>query len=281
MNEMNNIVEQDAAFRYQLLDRMRTDCEYYLGYGNRNAKYLWAGNEKTQIEYMKALYHSFDEKPEWLTYNQILVYETKMTREDYVLHTRCYERFLEHFTYEYHSSIRDADIELIHDNINLINGYLTDDIPEDEIEKAVNEFMIHVSDFIENLQSYQMYKVEEKLKPFAGHKDPYGGIALHLTEENEIFTVSFGDGTNIEDGYDDYLYIAYYHYDEEVAKKMLSQEYDESDWQDELEEISGGQLDFRYDDTDYDEDITKAVYDALMLIYGGIPSFEPLVLYRH
>ncbi|MEE1255971.1 MAG: LPD11 domain-containing protein [Lachnospiraceae bacterium] len=281
MNEICKILENDATFRYQLLERMRTDCDYYLGYGNRNANNLWAGNEKTQIEYMKALYQSFEVKPEWLTYNQILVYETKMTREDYVLHTRCFESFLEHFLIEYHASVCDADVELLHDNIDLINGHLTDDISEDEIEKAVAEFMIHISDFIEELPSYQKIKIEEKLKPFAGYKDLYGGIALHLTDHDEIFTVSFGDGTNIEEGYDDYLYIAYYHYDEEVAKKMVSQEYDESDWQEELEEISGGQLDFRYDDTDYDEDITKAVYDALMLIYGEIPSFEPLVLYRH
>ncbi len=39
----------DSQFLYMLLDRMRLDCEYYLGYGNRCAKYLWAGNEKDQI----------------------------------------------------------------------------------------------------------------------------------------------------------------------------------------------------------------------------------------
>lgn len=83
MNEISKILEHNAKFRYQLLYRMQKDCDYYLGYGNRQAKYLWAGNESTHIEYMKALYHSFgeNEKPEWLTYNQILVYEAKMTRE--------------------------------------------------------------------------------------------------------------------------------------------------------------------------------------------------------
>jgi hypothetical protein len=65
---------------YQLLGRLQMDCEYYLGYGNRNAKRLWAGTEKAQIEKMKELHNSFadDAKPEWLTFDQILKYEQLM-----------------------------------------------------------------------------------------------------------------------------------------------------------------------------------------------------------
>lgn len=67
-------------FNYQLLDRLRIDCEYYLGNGNRNVKHLWANNEKEQIEKMKELYNSFSDngKPKWLTYEQILQYEKLM-----------------------------------------------------------------------------------------------------------------------------------------------------------------------------------------------------------
>lgn len=67
-------------FNYMLLDRLRSDCDYYLGYGNRYAKRLWAGNEQEQIDKMKELYNSFtdDKKPEWLTYEQILEYEKLM-----------------------------------------------------------------------------------------------------------------------------------------------------------------------------------------------------------
>ena len=53
------ILSQDERFRYQLLDRMGMDCRYYLGYGNRCAKFLWAGDEKLQIAYMKAIWDSF------------------------------------------------------------------------------------------------------------------------------------------------------------------------------------------------------------------------------
>ena len=41
-----DILTKDATFRYQLLDRMRCDCEYFLNYGNRCNKFLWAGEPK-------------------------------------------------------------------------------------------------------------------------------------------------------------------------------------------------------------------------------------------
>lgn len=38
-------------FNYMLLDRLRCDCEYYLGYGNRDANHsLWAHDEQKQID---------------------------------------------------------------------------------------------------------------------------------------------------------------------------------------------------------------------------------------
>jgi hypothetical protein len=80
--ERVNLKHSDDKFYYMLLDRLRQDCEYYLGYGNRNAKHLWAENEKEQIEKMKELYNGFSDngKPEWLTYEQILQYEKLMIK---------------------------------------------------------------------------------------------------------------------------------------------------------------------------------------------------------
>ena len=57
---------------------MKSDCEYYLSYGNRLRKYLWADDEEEQIALMKALWHSFSEKPEWITWDEILEYERRM-----------------------------------------------------------------------------------------------------------------------------------------------------------------------------------------------------------
>lgn len=65
-----------------MLGRLESDCKYYLGYGNRNPKHLWAGDEKKQIEEMKRIYNSFtdDKKPEWLTWENILEYEKEMLK---------------------------------------------------------------------------------------------------------------------------------------------------------------------------------------------------------
>ncbi|QJI52320.1 hypothetical protein [Psychrobacillus phage Perkons] len=69
-------------FNYQMLGRLKTDCDYYLGNGNRNKNRLWADNEEEQINEMKKIYNGFseDKKPEWLTWSDILEYELKMTR---------------------------------------------------------------------------------------------------------------------------------------------------------------------------------------------------------
>lgn len=64
--------------KYCLLDRMRIDCEYFLGFGARHEKYLWAGSVKAQIESMLYLYDSIKQKPEWLTREQILNYKKLM-----------------------------------------------------------------------------------------------------------------------------------------------------------------------------------------------------------
>lgn len=83
--KIQDILNNDESFRYQLLGRMQSDCKYYLGNEgkSRHPKHLWAGNEKDQIEYMKAIWESFAEnkKPEWLTYEEILEYEKQMVAQ--------------------------------------------------------------------------------------------------------------------------------------------------------------------------------------------------------
>lgn len=67
-------------FKYQLLDRLRCDCDYFLGNGNRYAPHLWAGAVGTHIKSMLLLYDSFPEedRPEWLTREQIEDYGRRM-----------------------------------------------------------------------------------------------------------------------------------------------------------------------------------------------------------
>ena len=77
------MLTREDSFRYQLLSRLKMDCDYYLGYGNRKQSTLWAEGEKEQIATMKMLWNSFsdEDKPEWLTWEEILEYERKMCGE--------------------------------------------------------------------------------------------------------------------------------------------------------------------------------------------------------
>ena len=71
---------KEDRFNYMMLDRLRSDCDYYLGYGYKNKNSLWAKDEQEHIDEMKKLYNSFpdDKKPEWLSWEQILQYEKLM-----------------------------------------------------------------------------------------------------------------------------------------------------------------------------------------------------------
>ena len=65
------------SFLYSLLDRLKQDCEYYLGNGNRGSKYLWALDESEHINEMKAIYNHLEVKPNWLTLQEIENFEQR------------------------------------------------------------------------------------------------------------------------------------------------------------------------------------------------------------
>ena len=68
----------DRSGDYALLDRLRADCDYFLGAGGRSEKHLWAGNVHAQIKKMRELYDALPEKPEWLTTEAIDRYAAQM-----------------------------------------------------------------------------------------------------------------------------------------------------------------------------------------------------------
>lgn len=74
--------EEDDKFNYMMLDRLKQDCEYFLGFGNRNEKQLWAGNVKDQIAEMRKIYDKLPEKPEWISLEDIDNYEKQMLSKD-------------------------------------------------------------------------------------------------------------------------------------------------------------------------------------------------------
>lgn len=90
---MENWSRYEPRFRYMMLSRMKMDCDYYFGNGGQNPKTLWAGNEQEQIENMVALWKTFDpdDRPEWLTWGDIVYYALKMgvkfnTAPNYVMY---------------------------------------------------------------------------------------------------------------------------------------------------------------------------------------------------
>ena len=80
MSKIDVVLRMGERDRYRLLDRMRLDCIYFLGYGMRNPKDLWGVTPEDHIAYMKALWNSFSakKKPEWLTAEEINRFEKQM-----------------------------------------------------------------------------------------------------------------------------------------------------------------------------------------------------------
>lgn len=76
------ILTREPRYRYMLLDRMRQDCEYYIRNNFTSGNTLCEGNERDQIDVMKAIWNSFpkEDKPEWLTWEDILEFERKMCK---------------------------------------------------------------------------------------------------------------------------------------------------------------------------------------------------------
>lgn len=75
--EIDWLTSRDEKFRYMMLDRLRCDCEYFLGYGQGRLSIV-GGNIFYHIRTMKALWISLPEKPQWLSYFEILQYQDKM-----------------------------------------------------------------------------------------------------------------------------------------------------------------------------------------------------------
>lgn len=81
---MEDWTKHDPKFRYMMLSRMKQDCDYYLRMGTKNPDHLWAKDEELQIRNMVFLWRTFpkDEKPEWLTWYELMEYARKLGVEN-------------------------------------------------------------------------------------------------------------------------------------------------------------------------------------------------------
>lgn len=74
------VMDEDTRHTISMLGRLKADCEYYLGHGNRYAGNLWARDERKQIEAMRLRLAPLpdEHKPDWLTEEMIDEFETAM-----------------------------------------------------------------------------------------------------------------------------------------------------------------------------------------------------------
>ena len=73
-------VRHEREFDYMMLDRLRTDCDYFLGYGNGYDGHLYYKDVDRQCNEMLKLYNSFsdEDKPQWISDKQIEQYRKDM-----------------------------------------------------------------------------------------------------------------------------------------------------------------------------------------------------------
>ena len=69
----------DRDFFRAMLARMVADCEYYLGYGQRQSKHLWTHDPKEQIAVMWELYAQLGEEVDgWCPAERIAHFDMDM-----------------------------------------------------------------------------------------------------------------------------------------------------------------------------------------------------------
>lgn len=77
LTEIDWLTSRDETFRYMMLDRLRSDCDYFLGYGDAHLKIV-NYSIFNHIRKMKAIWISLPIKPEWLSYADIINYQYRM-----------------------------------------------------------------------------------------------------------------------------------------------------------------------------------------------------------
>jgi len=73
-------LEMPLKEKYQLLGRMKSDCEYYLRAGAKQTSCLWGKSVDVHLKCMKELLFSIPlgDRPEWLTYPDIEAFDKQI-----------------------------------------------------------------------------------------------------------------------------------------------------------------------------------------------------------
>ena len=70
---------EDEKFNYMMLDRLRQDCAYAINQ-SKSTRQLWGKTVDTHIAEMRRLYNLVKEKPEWLSLEDINIYEKELKK---------------------------------------------------------------------------------------------------------------------------------------------------------------------------------------------------------
>ena len=75
-------VRHPREYDYMMLSRLESDCKYFLGNGNGYEGHLYYKEVNSHCDKMEELHNSFglEDKPEWLTLEQIDQYRTNMLK---------------------------------------------------------------------------------------------------------------------------------------------------------------------------------------------------------
>lgn len=75
-------IENPRKYDYMMLDRLRSDCDYFLGNGNGFVGHLYYKDVNRHIDEMKKIYNSFteEEKPDWISLEDIDKYQENMLK---------------------------------------------------------------------------------------------------------------------------------------------------------------------------------------------------------
>lgn len=173
----------DHSGDYVLLDRLRADCDYFLGAGGRSEKHLWAGSVYAQIKKMRELYDALPEKPEWLTAEAIDRYAAQMAAPYQVA---AYHHFENGFDDK-------LDYQTLEEAEAAAQGYVAGTMEEDGF--AYNGAAVYDAETRQCLRVYGDYpdeKAQEQAAAFALEHDavtPNGTelpafLDMHLIEAN-------------------------------------------------------------------------------------------------
>lgn len=161
---------QPFSAEYRLLDRLRADCEYFLGEGQRAEKHLWAGSVEAQITKMRDLYAQLPEKPDWLSPETIDAYARRMAAPEQPEETRILDEAL---------GAHSGQIDML---MQAVRGELT----VGTLRYSIFEGRPHIS-MIEVLEDYRRQGIATQMLRYLQGQYPDEEIEWgYLTEDGSV-----------------------------------------------------------------------------------------------